>query len=434
MQSAIEVREIGKRYRLGITTQRLDERVNSILMSPIRRVRGARGQVAEAHDAEEFWALRNCSAHVDPGEIVGLIGSNGAGKSTLLKLLSRITLPTEGEITIRGRVASLLEVGTGFHPELTGRENTFLNGAILGMSEAEVRAKFDDIVAFSGIEQFLDTPVKRYSSGMFVRLAFAVAAHLEPEILLVDEVLAVGDVEFQRKCLGKMQDVSRGGRTIVFVSHNMSAIKRLCGRAYWLEGGGVRMVGPAGEVVDAYLREHQPISGEGFARFDDATRRIGTPEASFQTLSLCGPEGEPTASIGLGEELRVRAELTVASPIEEAVLEVGISTTDAERVVTIQSIDFGRPAQRLAPGTYTLDVELGVQMLPGEFGIDIGVHHLDGRTIDAIDRALHFTVINASPDNPDDHYRWTTVRGYVRAPSHFSLAPSIDARTALIGR
>jgi len=204
--------------------------------------------------AEDFWALRGVSFDVGRGEVVGIIGRNGAGKSTLLKILSRITRPTEGMVETRGRIGSLLEVGTGFHPELTGRENIFLNGAILGMRRAEILGKFDDIVAFSEIERFLDTPVKRYSSGMYTRLAFAVAAHLEPEILIVDEVLAVGDAQFQRKCLAKMGDVARGGRTVLFVSHNMTALSSLCQRALWLAEGRLVADGPAGEVVARYLR------------------------------------------------------------------------------------------------------------------------------------------------------------------------------------
>jgi len=206
---------------------------------------------------EEFWALKDVSFEVKRGEVVGIIGRNGAGKSTLLKILSRITEPTEGRVTLRGRVASLLEVGTGFHPELTGRENIFLNGAILGMSQAEIRKKFDEIVAFAEVERFLDTPVKRYSSGMYVRLAFAVAAHLEPEILVVDEVLAVGDAEFQKKCLGKMKDVATGGRTVLFVSHNMNAVAHLTSRCLFLASGKIREIGETERVIREYLRSGQ---------------------------------------------------------------------------------------------------------------------------------------------------------------------------------
>ena len=202
---------------------------------------------------EEVWVLKDVSFEIRRGEVIGIIGRNGAGKSTLLKILSRITEPSAGRMTIRGRVASLLEVGTGFHPELTGRENIYLNGAILGMTQAEIRRKFDEIVNFAEVEKFLDTPVKRYSSGMHVRLAFAVAAHLEPEILLVDEVLAVGDVEFQNKCLGKIGDVAKEGRTVLFVSHNMGTITRLCTRALWIDGGEIKLTGSPPDVAKAYL-------------------------------------------------------------------------------------------------------------------------------------------------------------------------------------
>ena len=249
----IEVRQVSKRYQLGgigLTSLRAE----------VERWwrRGAKGAAAD-----EFWALYDVSFEVQPGEVIGIIGRNGAGKSTLLKIMSEITEPTSGEIRLRGRTASLLEVGTGFHPELSGRENVFLNGAILGMRRAEIATKFDAIVAFAEIEKFIDTPVKRYSSGMYVRLAFAVAAHLDPEILIIDEVLAVGDQAFQQKCLGKMQDVAREeGRTVLFVSHNMAAVSQLCARAVHLEGGRVFSIGPAAEVVQRYLGDRTSAVGE----------------------------------------------------------------------------------------------------------------------------------------------------------------------------
>ena len=250
----IQVEGLGKRYSLGqqkdgARYRTLREGFTDALRAPFRRREG----ITEAQ-ATDFWALRDVNFEVRRGEVLGVIGRNGAGKSTLLKVLSRITEPTTGRIRIGGRVASLLEVGTGFHPELTGRENIFLNGAILGMHRSEIKTKFDEIVAFAEVEKFLDTPVKRYSSGMYVRLAFAVAAHLEPEILIVDEVLAVGDAEFQKKCLGKMQDVSRGGRTVLFVSHQLNAIQSLCTRCLLLAGGRLRDSGNPTEVISNYLR------------------------------------------------------------------------------------------------------------------------------------------------------------------------------------
>jgi lipopolysaccharide transport system ATP-binding protein len=246
---ALRVERLGKRYRLGQRTgyRTLRETVSAGMRGLLRRT-------TPGPTNEEFWALRDASFEVQRGDVVGVIGRNGAGKSTLLKILTRITEPTEGEADIYGRVGSLLEVGTGFNPELTGRENVFLNGAILGMGRAEMRRKFDEIAAFAEVEPFLDTPVKRYSSGMSVRLAFAVAAHLEPDVLLVDEVLAVGDINFQKKCLQKMESVGSQGRTVLFVSHNMQAVARLCSRALLLEGGRVVTAGPTLEVTRAYLR------------------------------------------------------------------------------------------------------------------------------------------------------------------------------------
>src|SRR5437762_4407614 len=278
MSTVIEVDDVWKKYRLGIIGtgtlrhdferwwhrvrgkpdpySKVDERSEirnrkaELATNVDHRLSGVSASLGD----DEVWALRGVSFEVKQGEILGIIGHNGAGKSTLLKILSRVTAPTSGEVRVKGRIASLLEVGTGFHPELTGRENVFLNGAILGMTKAEIRSKFDEIIDFSGVEKFIDTPVKRYSSGMYVRLAFAVAAHLEAEILIVDEVLAVGDADFQKKCLGKIGDVAHGGRTVLFVSHNMNAVKSLCGRALLLADGLLSLNGPVNSVIEKYLQ------------------------------------------------------------------------------------------------------------------------------------------------------------------------------------
>jgi len=281
-ETAIHVDNLGKLYRLGAADQHdtLRDSMLHTLAFPKRILSKLKGQRSEIKRDEWLWALRNISFEVARGEIVGIIGRNGAGKSTLLKILSRITTPTEGQAQIKGRVGSLLEVGTGFHPELSGRENIFLNGAILGMRKVEIARKFDEIVAFSEVEKFLDTPIKHYSSGMYMRLAFAVAAHLETEVLIVDEVLAVGDAEFQRKCLGKMEDVSRSGRTVLFVSHSMPAIQRLCRRGILLNKGSVELDAPVSPVIERYLALHAETEYRAVANPSEPTITSASAEWS----------------------------------------------------------------------------------------------------------------------------------------------------------
>ncbi len=294
----IAAENLGKKYIIGHQQNERYNALRDVLARTFKNlVRSARDMIqgkalVAGDELEEFWALREINFAIRRGEVVGIIGRNGAGKSTLLKVLSRITEPSEGRVTLRGRVASLLEVGTGFHPELTGRENIFLNGAILGMTRAEIKQKFDEIVDFAGVEKFLDTPVKRYSSGMYVRLAFAVAAHLEPEILVVDEVLAVGDAEFQKKCLGKMKDVAGHGRTVLFVSHNMAAIQHLCDSAILLEKGTMIQKGYVQDVVAHYLsnRVHAQSVRIDLSQFD----RIGKGEWKFQEFCITNDRGEIT--------------------------------------------------------------------------------------------------------------------------------------------
>lgn len=277
----------------------------------------------------QFWALKNLSFEVERGEVVGLVGRNGAGKSTLLKILSRIVEPTEGSIRLRGRIASLLEVGTGFHPELTGRENIYLNGAILGMRKAEIDRNFDEIVAFSEVEKFLDTPVKRYSSGMYVRLAFAVAAHLEPEILIVDEVLAVGDFAFQKKCLGKMHDVAAShGRTVLFVSHNMGALAQLCNRAIFLEDGSIKMIGPVNDVIKSYMRSGL-TSSQGRVHFPNDPAKIG----QYVSVEFRHDDGTVGASFSNDESVVIRATYEVRKPVATMSLGLSILNLDGTRVI-----------------------------------------------------------------------------------------------------
>ena len=347
----IRVENLGKRYQLGRNAGQDSARYRTLrddLMEVPRRVasRLAIGnRKSEIASDTEFWALREVSFEVKQGEVVGIIGRNGAGKSTLLKILSRITEPTTGKIHITGRVASLLEVGTGFHPELTGRENIFLNGAILGMSHAEIKAKFHAIVTFAEIERFLETPVKRYSSGMYVRLAFAVAAHLDPEILIVDEVLAVGDAEFQKKCLGKMQDVSRSGRTVLFVSHNMQAISTLTSRALVLSSGTLIFNGATEAATSAYLQRMK------------TSRSTFTSVASSESprvLKATVETSEPNGVHIWGEPLRITFILHTPTPLRGASFSFQIVNQHDQPIVHLWTFDSERPMCRTA-GSYQLD-------------------------------------------------------------------------------
>lgn len=299
-QTAIRVQGLGKRYRLGQRHgyRALRDLLAEAVKSPAHMARRAFG--SSNGDAQQFWALRDATFQVEHGEVVGLIGRNGAGKTTLLKLLARITRPTEGRAEVTGRIGSLLEVGTGFHPELTGRENIFLNGAILGMHRREIQRKFDEIVSFAEVERFLETPVKHYSTGMYVRLAFAVAAHLEPEILLVDEVLAVGDVAFQKKCLGKMGEVARHGRTVIFVSHNMATILNLCSRGILLENGRVAADGPVAETTNLYLRSLRSDATQDLTRLTD---RRGKGRVRFTKVAFEDADARPTGQGVSGQPL-----------------------------------------------------------------------------------------------------------------------------------
>ena len=309
---ALELHDIGKRYRLGARApyKTLRDSLSNAGAAALQRVTGRAR--APRSKPEALWALRNVSFNLEQGEVIGLIGRNGAGKSTLLKILARITDPTEGWIEMRGRVGSLLEVGAGFHPELTGRENVFLSSAILGMPRREVMRKFDEIVAFANVERFVDTPVKHYSSGMFLRLAFAVAAHLEPEILLVDEVLAVGDARFQKKCLDKMQDVGQRGSTIIFVSHNMPAITRLCRRAILLEDGTIVRDGPSHEVVAAYL--NSGLGTTAAREWPDVTKAPGTAEVALRAVRVRTPDGVVADAVDIRQTVGVEIEYDVLQP------------------------------------------------------------------------------------------------------------------------
>jgi lipopolysaccharide transport system ATP-binding protein len=379
MRPIIKVEKLSKRFRIGRRREpyrTVRESLTRALAAPVRGI-GAllngNGRV-NAHNADEWiWALRDVSFEVMPGEVLGIIGRNGAGKSTLLKLMSRITEPTGGRIELYGRVGSLLEVGTGFHPELSGRENTFLMGAILGMRRAEIKRKFDDIVAFAEVEKFIDTPVKHYSSGMYMRLAFAVAAHLEPEILLVDEVLAVGDAAFQKKCLGKMGDVAKEGRTVLFVSHNMATIQSLCNSCLLIKNGGLEAQGEPAQMVALYT-EAELRPGPGIQSLAAHPGRRGHSTPVMKAVSLFSESEEPSSTIRMGAPLSVRVAFSVAQPIRP-ILGVTLKTAQGAPIFgvsnrwTYQGVDASPviegtiacnfAALPLNPGTYLLDLYFG---------------------------------------------------------------------------
>jgi lipopolysaccharide transport system ATP-binding protein len=419
---AIKVEGAGKWYELGVPTAGgtlLKEQVGRLIGSPARFLRRRAPDGRRSRPREGIWAVKDVSFELHKGEALGLVGRNGAGKSTLLKLLSRITLPSEGRLEIRGRTATLLEVGTGFHPELTGRENIYLNGAILGMRRAEVSSKFDEIVEFSGVERFLDTPVKRYSSGMFVRLGFAVAAHLDPDVLLVDEVLAVGDAEFQRKCLGKMRDVAGEGRAVIFVSHNMAAMQRLCTRALLFDRGRVVMDDRPERVVDAYLARTGARPSGGVSVIPETADRLGSGEARLRQVVLEDRNGDLLDEVPLGEPFRVRATFEVFEPISEALFDVSILTSDGVQLATAESIDFGRPPVDLPPGWHEVSAELSVTLLPHEFNVAVGIHRMTGATIDWVDRAHSLRALHIDRSGKD-RYQWPEASGFIRPESRFA--------------
>jgi len=361
---AVQIDDLWKQYRLGVIGHGALYRD---LQSWWARKRGKEDpntpigfrQADPVEGGDRFWALREIGLEIGHGETVGIIGKNGAGKSTLLKVLSRVTAPTRGEVRLNGRVASLLEVGTGFHPELTGRENIYLNGAILGMRKDEISRKFDEIVDFSGVATFIDTPVKRYSSGMYVRLAFAVAAHLEPEILLVDEVLAVGDAEFQKKCLGKMGDVAREGRTVLFVSHNMAAVRNLCARSILLEDGRVTIDGPSEDTVDRYLRTKTVEKAvadatEIEARMEGVILR-DNPHVRFVKIGLYGEKGEARKSFYSDEPIRILTAFRCLRPVLNLRIMVELTDDQDNRLMLTQQTDTAGLTEAcgmLEPGFY----------------------------------------------------------------------------------
>jgi lipopolysaccharide transport system ATP-binding protein len=421
MSLAISIKEVSKAYQLGVIN------TGSFSTDIARWWALKRGKedpflkIVEENDRTEkgssnvVWSLKDISLDIQQG----IIGRNGAGKSTLLKILSQVTHPTTGQIKVKGKVASLLEVGTGFHPELTGRENIFLNGAILGMRKQEIKQKFDEIVAFSGVERYIDTPVKRYSSGMYVRLAFAVAAHLDSDILIVDEVLAVGDAEFQKKCLGKMNQLGKStGRTILFVSHNMAAIKALCTKSVFLEKGSVRAIGETTEVISNYLSAYTPQqTGDG--KIPSGISLHGTGEARYSRFLTC-KNGVSCSEFFFGEKPSILVELIVKEAIPDASIGVYITNIYGETILMLTPDQFYR-STALQKGKYSFIITVDEILMPGDYSFNLSVSkYHSGADIDFLESVGKLTILKDSIDHALD-YPWATVHGYLRPRSEWAI-------------
>jgi homopolymeric O-antigen transport system ATP-binding protein len=420
---------VSKRYRVGEREpyRALRDVITETFKSPARRLRSA-----ARSEPDLIWALEDVSFGVRRGEVLGLIGANGAGKSTLLKVLSRITDPTAGEIVIRGRVGSLLEVGTGFHPELTGRENIFLNGTILGMRRAEIVGRFDEIVEFSGVARFLDTPVKRYSSGMQVRLAFAVAAYLQPEILLVDEVLAVGDAEFQQRSLGKMHDVTREGRTVIFVSHNLAAVRSLCPRSLVLEQGRLVFDGDTPAAIERYLGRARSdgaiVEGVELQRRLVKERVYGeSPLFRCDRISVLDVTGAATTRFGSDEDIAIAVDYTVLRPLPSFRILVTLTDAEGNTVMRTETIDDPDVPMRLEPGGYRSQVILPRQLF-GDARFDLNVS-----LISEVNQVLDYAALAQIEVHFTGHGANMRGKAYIRPQLQWlteALAPESPARIA----
>ena len=429
-QTVIRAEHLGKRYMIGHRVRSRTAR-DAMAGAASRFIRALQFGNAEATQAEDtLWALNDVSFEVAAGEVVGIIGRNGAGKSTLLKVLSQITEPTTGFVDVTGRIGSLLEVGTGFHEDLSGRENTYLNGAILGMNKAEIDRKFDEIVAFAEIDRFIDTPVKHYSSGMYMRLAFAVAAHLETEILVVDEVLAVGDVHFQKKCLGKMDDIARHGRTVLFISHNMEAIQRLCTRGLLMDRGCLTMSGPIAEVVAQYRTVEQSMVEVG--RFNTRSRS-GTGWARVSDVRLEDDRGQAVRGVPPENDLVFRLDLQLAhasssgASLRGLVVELVICSDQGQPLLSLMNVDDGG-VELPSATTCTVTARLpGPTFIPGRYRLNVfvGIPYLEH--VDEIPDAFEFEIV--APERPWRPYELHITRGMVCRKAQWGCVVS-DPQTA----
>lgn len=397
---AISCEGLSKQYRIGEreSYKALRDVITDGVASPFRRLRTAMSngngstRNSKLESQNLIWALNDVSFEVKRGEVVGIIGRNGAGKSTLLKILSRITKPTKGHATIHGRVGSLLEVGTGFHPELTGRENIFLNGAILGMRKAEIERKFDEIVAFAEVEKFIDTPVKRYSSGMYVRLAFAVAAHMETEVLLVDEVLAVGDARFQKKCLGKMGEVANAGRTVLFVSHNLAATEAICGTVILFDGGRQVLHGESRVVIEAYQETDSLTDATYSVDLSQHPNRHRGCSAIFDQVSIKNGEGEDAQSILPGDDLLIEFRIKPPFPISRPTLGIGVDNHLGVRIFSVATYFSNCDWEHVDKPTTVKCRIPQINLAPGRYQLNISIGNLYEQHLDAITNACSFRV------------------------------------------
>ena len=424
---AIRAEDLGKRYRIGSEAERHDTLGHAILASlksPFHRLGELRrlGRFDDDDETDVIWALRHLSFEVEEGEVLGIIGRNGAGKSTLLKILARITDPSEGRVTIHGNSGALLEVGTGFHPELTGRDNVYLNGAILGMDRAYIDQMFDEIVEFSGVRRFVDTPVKRYSSGMKVRLAFAVAAHLRPEILIIDEVLSVGDAEFQKKCLSKMGDVAKGGRTVLFVSHNMHAVRSLCTRCLWIDDGRVRLDAAPRLAIEQYLRAFRDVEITGRVDLRNWPNRFGRGGARVLQAQLLDENGEVSSEMTRTRPLVLEYDLDCQYEAPLTLTAIVVSDT-GERVLNLAHFDSPNPIPRRLEGSHRIRLEIdSLPLFPGEYAITLGVLTEQMDPLDVVEDAIPFSV-REDPESPRP-YETTSEWGYCWAPNSWSVEPT----------
>lgn len=418
MSTIIQVKDLSKSYIISHEGKEKYTTLRDVMTKKAKKIFSfstvLRAENKLTH--EEFWALKDIDFTIAKGDRVGIIGRNGAGKSTLLKILSRIVEPTKGSIKIKGRVASLLEVGTGFHPELSGRENIFLNGAILGMSRAEIRKHFDAIVDFAEIEKFLDTPVKRYSSGMYVRLAFSIAAHLEPEILVVDEVLAVGDVQFQKKCLGKMEDVSKNeGRTVLFVSHNMAAINSLCTNGIFLEMGKMIIKDDINKVIKYYLKNGQTALSDGTIQNNLSTYNTGI--LKFKKINIVSDLIGNT--IFYLKDLFVNIELESKKNITDVMLDMIICNSEGVPIIHVSN-SYNSTSNIISEGYNLIKVEIQNQLQPGEYSLTIGAHLSDGTTLDYVENIITFEVLKVAED-PHKGYKLNSIIGSAHFNSHWTV-------------